>query len=263
MERPLVFVPTMGALHEGHLSLVRKAKRDTDIVVVSIFVNPLQFSPNEDFDNYPRLLSKDKVLARQSGVDILFVPYTDKMCTEELLSFVSVPHLEKKLCGLSRKGHFTGVTTIITKLLNIVLPNVLYLGQKDIQQVLVIKKMIRDLNNDVQVKVCPIVRDSYGLAMSSRNSGLSLVYRREATVLYSSLKEARRKIINGEKRNKKIVDFIRKNISNHSRGEIDYVVCVDSNSLEDLIVLDGKVLIAVAVKFDSIRLIDNIMVNAV
>ena len=255
------FIPTMGALHEGHLSLIKKARQQNDIVVLSIYVNPTQFGPKEDFNKYPRTLKDDKLLAETCGVDLLFLPNNDTMYTPEHEASVSLNGFTKTLCGKTRPGHFKGVTTVVSKLLNIVTPDTMYLGQKDAQQAVILKKMVADLNFDVKVIVCPILREKDGLAMSSRNVYLNDKYRRESTILYQSLKEARQKIKTGEKKSKKIIDLITKNILNHTHGKIDYIACVDAETLKDVTTLDGKTLIALAVKFGSTRLIDNIVVN--
>ncbi len=256
------FVPTMGALHEGHLSLIKKARQQNDIVILSIFVNPTQFAPHEDFEKYPRTLKEDKLLAEMCGVDLLFLPDTKIMYGSSPLTEVIVdPALTRTLCGKSRPTHFTGVATVVAKLLNIVTPDKMYLGQKDAQQAVVIKKMANDLNFDVKIITCPILREKDGLAMSSRNAYLNAKQRRESSLLYQSLKKARQKIKTGEKKSKKIIDFIRENILNHTHGKIDYIACVDADTLKEVKVLRGKVMVALAVKFGATRLIDNIIVN--
>lgn len=255
------FVPTMGALHDGHLSLIKKAREQNDIVVISIYVNPTQFSPSEDLKQYPRPLKQDKVLAEACGVNILFLPDDQTMYGKSPLTTVTVDQLTKTMEGKSRPTHFAGVTTIVAKLMNIVQPDKIYFGQKDAQQVIVIKKMAQDLHFDTKIVVCPIIREKDGLALSSRNTYLNDNHRRESVILYQSLKLARQKIKNGEKKSKIIVDFIRENILNHSHGKIDYIACVDAELLKDIKTLHGKVLIALAVKFGTTRLIDNIIVE--
>lgn len=193
--RSIGFVPTMGYLHEGHFSLMRTARAENDVVVVSIFVNPAQFGPGEDFQKYPRNLDWDSPMAEEAGTDILFCPSVEDMYPEGFSTYVEEIKLSKHLCGLSRPTHFRGVATVVLKLFNIVLPDIAYFGQKDAQQALIIKRMARDLNLLVKIKVLPIVRENDGLAMSSRNSYLSPEQRREATILYKALMEARRSLI--------------------------------------------------------------------
>lgn len=251
----------MGALHKGHLSLIQKARNHNDIVIVSIYVNPTQFGPREDLDRYPRPIQKDKALAQTAGTDIIFLPDNKTMYGATPLTTITVNQLTQTLCGKSRPRHFQGVTTVVCKLLNIVQPNKIYLGQKDAQQAVVIKKMIDDLKIDVKVITCPIIREHDGLALSSRNAYLTEKQRREAAILFQSLKSARQKIKNGEKKSKKIIDFLRENILNHSRSKVDYIACVDGESLKEQKTLHGKVLIALAIKFGKTRLIDNIIVE--
>ncbi len=253
------FVPTMGALHEGHLSLIRRCRRENDIVVLSIYVNPTQFAPGEDFDRYPRQEKKDKLLSRKEKVDIIFYPTDKEMYPDGYLTYVEVKKITECLCGLSRPGHFRGVTTVVSKLLNIVLPDVLYLGQKDAQQAVVLTRMVHDLNFPVKVKICPTVREPDGLAMSSRNSYLDPIQRQEAVALYASLRQAKRKVENGSRNASDIVSFIESYIRENTSADIDYIECVNVDSLERLDVVSGKVMIALAVKFGNTRLIDNII----
>lgn len=255
------FVPTMGALHDGHASLMRRCRRDNPLAVVSIFVNPKQFGPREDFRKYPRMEEADRILAKKAGVDILFCPSENEMYPDDHLTYIDVEKITKTLCGRSRPGHFRGVATVVGKLLNMVMPDVLYLGQKDAQQALIIKRMIRDLNFPVQVKVCPIVRDADGLALSSRNRYLTEKQRREAVILYQSLREAKKRIFEGERRAGKIAGMIRSRVTRNTSGRIDYVECVDAETLESLTRAGGKVMIALAVHFGKTRLIDNMIVN--
>ena len=250
------FVPTMGALHEGHLSLVRRAKVENDRVVVSIFVNPLQFGPKEDLKKYPRDLKKDAKLL--SGLcDFLFIPQKDQMYPSDFCSNVEVRGLGDILCGLSRRGHFAGVTTIITKLFNIVAPDNAYFGQKDAQQAVIIKKMVDDLNFPLKVHVLPIVREADGLAMSSRNIYLSDKERREAVVLYQALKSAERMVAKRERDTVKIrmvlVDFIKRVQS----ARIDYIDIVDVKSLSPVKSIDRAAMLLLAVYIGNTRLIDN------
>lgn len=253
------FVPTMGALHEGHLSLVRRARRENEVVVLSIFVNPAQFSPREDFKAYPRQEKEDKLLAKREKVDIIFYPSEHEMYPPGCLTHIDVDKIAGILCGKSRPGHFRGVATVVGKLLNSVMPDTVYFGQKDAQQAVVLKQMIRDLNFPVAVKVCPIVRGHDGLALSSRNLYLSDRQRREALVLSRGLKEAKKKIVSGERNAQKVIRTIRKKIAARSSGRIDYVACVDADTLEPLKKLKGNILIALAVYFGKTRLIDNIV----
>ncbi len=255
------FVPTMGALHEGHFSLMRRCRRDNPLAVVSIFVNPKQFGPKEDFRKYPRMEEADRILAKKAGVDILFCPSENEMYPDDHLTYIDVEKITNPLCGRSRPGHFRGVATVVGKLLNMVMPDVLYLGQKDAQQVIIIKRMIRDLNFPVQVKVCPIVRDADGLALSSRNRYLTEKQRREAVIVYQSLREAKKRILEGERRTGKIAGMIRSRVTRNTSGRIDYVECVDAETLESLTRAGGKVMIALAAHFGKTRLIDNMIVN--
>lgn len=268
------FVPTMGCFHEGHLSLMRQAKKESDIVVVSLFVNPNQFGPKEDFVKYPRDLKRDVVMSRSVGVDALFAPSVEEMYLEwkdiwhktggagrDLLTTVEVPGVSEGLCGASRPGHFRGVATVVANLLNIIQPNVMYLGQKDAQQVVVIKKMVVDLNYPVTVRVGKTVRESDGLAMSSRNSYLSPTERREAVSLSSALKRARYLVARGERDSRKIISETKKLLLEGTGASIEYILCVSATDFKPIRRIKGKVLIALAVRFSSVRLIDNIIVT--
>jgi pantoate--beta-alanine ligase len=257
--RRIGFVPTMGALHEGHLSLIRKCRRETDFAVVSVFVNPKQFGPGEDFAAYPRPEKKDILLAKKEKVDIIFCPSEKEMYPTSFLTSIRVDRITETLCGASRPGHFHGVTTVVGKLLNIVGPDALYLGQKDAQQAVVLKRMAADLNFPVAVKVCPIVREGDGLAMSSRNGYLTPRQRTEAPVLFESLRIARKKVFAGERSTAKITGLIRTHIEKHSSGKVDYIACVDADSLAPLKRIKGKVMVALAVKLGQTRLMDNII----
>ncbi len=256
------FVPTMGALHNGHRSLLRRCRRENDIVVLSIFVNPKQFAPKEDFAKYPRRERDDKKLAKKEKVDIMFLPSAKEMYPEGYLTYIAVERMTQVLCGRSRPGHFKGVTTVVGKLLNIVMPDVLYLGQKDAQQAAILTRMARDLNFPVLVKICPTVRESDGLAMSSRNQYLTARERKEATVLYRSLMEARQSVAAGNRSVKMIVGKIRSRIHRESSGKIDYVECVAADLFAPLKRIQGKTIIALAVRFGKTRLIDNTIVQA-
>lgn len=253
------FVPTMGALHEGHRSLIRRCRRENDLVVLSIFVNPAQFGPAEDFARYPREQKKDKKLAKEEKVDIIFCPSIKTMYPKGYLTYIDAGKLAESLCGRFRQGHFRGVATVVGKLLNIVAPDVLYLGQKDAQQAVVIRRMIRDLNLPVAVEVCPTVRDSDGLALSSRNRYLSQAQRTEAAVIYRALKEARARGRQGERDAHALVRRIRSKILSESSGTVEYAACVHADTLAPLKKIEGRILIAAAVRFGRTRLIDNII----
>ena len=250
-------VPTMGYLHEGHLSLVRAAKKHTDVVVMSIFINPIQFGPNEDFEKYPRDLKHDEELAREAGVDVIFYPSLKDMYPEGYATYVAVEKLTGNLCGESRPGHFRGVATVVTKLFNIVKPEVAYFGQKDMQQAMMIKKMASDLNMDIEVKIMPIVREKDGLAMSSRNMYLSDAERRDAAVLYQSLKNAEMLIKNGERDAGKVIKAVEDMIKAKQSARIEYVNLVDAGELKNIKMIAGEIALAVAVFFGNTRLIDN------
>ena len=255
------FTPTMGALHKGHLSLIRKSRRENDFTIVSIFVNPKQFGPKEDFKSYPRPEKKDILLANKEKVDIIFYPSEKEMYPTGFLTSINVETITGVLCGASRLEHFRGVTTVVGKLLNIVTPDVLYLGQKDAQQAVVIKQMTADLNFPAAIKICPIIREPDGLAMSSRNKHLTLHQRATAAVLFRSLKGAKISVLAGERNAIRIIRVIRAEIEKHSSGKIDYIACVNADSLLELKQLKGKVMIALAVRFGQTRLIDNIVFN--
>jgi len=255
------FVPTMGYLHEGHLSLVKSAKKHTDVVVMSIFVNPMQFGPKEDFEKYPKDLRRDEELARDAGVDVIFYPSLKDMYPEGYATYITVQNLTDALCGESRPGHFKGVATVVTKLFNIVKPDVAYFGQKDMQQALMVKKMAFDLNIDIDVKIMPIIREKDGLAMSSRNMHLSDIERKDAAILYQSLKYAENLIKQGERDARKIVKAVEDMIKQTPTARIDYVKAVDTKELKDIKVISGEIMIAVAVFFGQTRLIDNTIIT--
>ncbi len=265
--KTVVLIPTMGYLHYGHLSMAEAArKQDEDheeiYIVMSIFVNPLQFGPQEDFDKYPRNLGRDSSLAQEAGVDILFVPAIEEMYPErENLTQVSVSGLTNILCGLQRPGHFQGVTTVVAKLFNIVLPDVAYFGQKDYQQFVVIKQMVKDLNIPVKLIAAPTVREADGLAMSSRNSYLEAKERKQAPILYHSLLEGASLIASGEKRPEVVREKIRQKINKETSGKIEYVEILKADNLGPVDTLQGQVVIALAVHFGPTRLIDNILVE--
>jgi pantoate--beta-alanine ligase len=254
------FVPTMGYLHEGHLSLVKKAS-ECDIVVTSIFVNPTQFGENEDLDNYPKDFEKDKGLLEKKGVDVLFYPSVEEMYPETNLTWVEMFGLTDVLCGESRPTHFRGVTTIVSKLFNIVKPNKAYFGQKDYQQSLVIKKMVKDLNFDVKIITCPIVREEDGLAMSSRNTYLGVEERKGALSLNKSLEMAKELMYKGENSINVIKEKIIEFISRHEHTKIDYVEILNANNLKKIDKAEGRMVIALAVFVGKTRLIDNILIE--
>ena len=258
-KKTIGFVPTMGYLHEGHLSLIRRCRKDTDLTVLSIFVNPAQFSPDEDYRQYPRDKKRDEILAKKEKVDIIFYPSAKTMYPTGYLTYVVVEKITDRLCGRTRPGHFRGVCTVVAKLLNIVSPDAMYLGQKDFQQALVLKRMVRDLNFPTTIKVLPIVREPDGLAMSSRNRYLSPQQRREATVLYQSLKTARQAVRSGERDPGRIKTLIRQMIREKSSARIDYIECVEARTLATPKRLRGTTVIALAAWFGPARLIDNII----
>lgn len=251
------FVPTMGYLHEGHKSLIEKAFNENDRVVVSIFVNPIQFGPKEDLSSYPRDLEADSVLCENAGVDIIFYPDDSEMYFENFSTYVDINGLTEELCGKSRPVHFRGVCTVVAKLFNIIAADRAYFGEKDAQQLAIIKRMVRDLNFDIDIIGCPIVRELDGLAKSSRNIYLSEEERIVALILNKSLKMAKDLLINGEKNSERIREIIINNIRKEQSAEIDYVQVVDSLSMEEVVVVDKSVLVAIAVKIGKTRLIDN------
>jgi pantoate--beta-alanine ligase len=258
--RSIGFVPTMGFLHEGHLSLLRQARVETDLLVLSIFVNPLQFGAGEDFGDYPRDIERDANLAATTGCDIIFAPSAREMYPNDYATFVEVERLTSGLCGASRPGHFRGVATVVSKLFNLVTPDRAYFGQKDAQQAVVIRRMAQDLNMNLEIEVLPIVREADGLAMSSRNTYLTPAERKAATVLYRSLCLAEKSIAAGEKDADSIRRLIRAAINAEPLAEIDYIAIVDAENLHELDRIANRVLIALAVRFGKTRLIDNIMV---
>ncbi|TKJ37035.1 MAG: pantoate--beta-alanine ligase [Planctomycetes bacterium B3_Pla] len=260
--RKIGLVPTMGALHVGHISLIEAAVKDCDFVVVSIFVNPTQFGPDEDLDNYPRPFEADLEICRKAGVDVVFAPAPQQMYPAENLSWVTVEKLTEPLCGRGRPVHFRGVTTVCTKLFNIVAPDVAYFGQKDAQQAIVVRRMVADLNMSLEIVVCPTVRESNGLAVSSRNQYLSEQQKQDATNIYKSLQTCRRMIDAGVSESRQIIAEMRKMLQQVPSIEIEYVSIVDAETLESVDKIAGTVLVAVAVKIGSARLIDNILVDA-
>jgi pantoate--beta-alanine ligase len=259
--KSISLVPTMGYLHEGHASLIRAARKHTDVVVVSIFVNPVQFGPKEDFEKYPRDMKRDEALATTAGADIVFAPSAKDMYPDGYSTYVNVERLTDVLCGASRPGHFKGVATVVAKLFEIVRPEIAYFGQKDAQQAMVIKKMAADLNTGIEIKVLPIIRESDGLAMSSRNIYLSESERKDALVLHEALKKAEAMIKSGEREAKKIIRAMKELISAIPSAKADYISIVDITNLKGIKVLSGEVLVALAVFIGKTRLIDNILMK--
>jgi pantoate--beta-alanine ligase len=251
------FVPTMGYLHEGHLALVKQARIENSAVIVSIYVNPAQFGPREDFGAYPRELNRDLELLRGEGVDIVFVPSDDEMYPPEFSSWVDVEKVTERLEGTSRPGHFRGVATVVAKLFNIVQPTKAYFGQKDAQQAVIIKKMVADLNMGIEIVVVPTVRESDGLAMSSRNIYLSSGERQAATILFRALTLARQLSQGGEKDAGKIRRQMTSLIEKEPLAQIDYVSIADAETLEELNLIDHPALASLAVRIGKTRLIDN------
>ncbi|NTW05158.1 MAG: pantoate--beta-alanine ligase [Peptococcaceae bacterium] len=255
------FVPTMGYLHQGHLSLMQTATKDCEVVVASIFVNPTQFGPKEDFSEYPRDFVKDCRLLEAQGVDALFYPEVQEMYGDDFSTWVEVSGLGDSLCGKSRPGHFRGVATVVTKLFNIIQPDSAYFGQKDAQQSLVIKRMAQDLDLPVKVVIVPTVREKDGLAMSSRNVYLTPEQRAVAPVLYSSLQKAEQMVAEGEREIKKLESMVIDELAKHKDAEIDYVEIRSLPNLEKSDRLESFSLMALAVRFGQTRLIDNIILE--
>jgi len=254
------FVPTMGYFHEGHLSLMRRAKAECDLCVVSLFVNPTQFGPSEDFQRYPRDFARDAAMAESAGVDLLFAPEAEEMYPEGYQTYVDVLEVTRRLEGAARPGHFRGVATVCTKLFNIVQADRAYFGKKDYQQLKVIQRMVHDLNIPIEIVPCETVRESDGLAMSSRNVYLKPDERRAATVLYRALCAGRDAILAGERDGKKVKELVEKVIATEPLVKPEYVDVADAESLEPLTTLKGEVLISLAAHVGAARLIDNITV---
>jgi pantoate--beta-alanine ligase len=259
--RGVGFVPTMGALHAGHFSLVRAARSQSDVVVASIFVNPKQFGPNEDFAKYPRSLESDAKMLAAEKTDVLFCPSVEEMYPAGATAWVEVEGISDKLDGRSRPGHFRGVTTVVAKLFNIVLPDLAFFGQKDAAQAAIIRKMVRDLNFDVQIVVCPIVRESDGLAMSSRNAYLTAPERRWATVLYRSLQRVQALAADGERDAGRLASAGKQVISEEPAACLDYFEVISPDTLDPVADVSQGALVAVAAYVGSTRLIDNILLE--
>lgn len=252
-------VPTMGYLHEGHESLIKKARKENQRVVVSIFVNPIQFGPKEDFSTYPRDLEKDEILCKNAGCDLIFAPSALDMYCKDFCSYVTVNNLTEGLCGEKRPGHFNGVTTVVTKLFNIVTPNRAYFGQKDAQQLLVIKRMVRDLNFNIEIVPCEIIREEDGLAKSSRNTYLNTEERKAALILNKSLKKAKESIENGETNSTVVKNIISSILKTEALAKPDYIEIVSTETLKSIEEIKKDTLIAIAVYIGKTRLIDNII----
>jgi pantoate--beta-alanine ligase len=257
------FVPTMGALHAGHLSLMQRARQMCDVVVVSIFINPIQFGPNEDLDRYPRDLAHDAELCMSRGVDFIFAPLIDEVYPEDFSTYVIVEGLSDKLCGASREGHFRGVTTVVNKLFNVIKPQFAFFGRKDAQQVVIVRRMVEDLSIDTEVVVCPIVRDEDGLALSSRNAYLSAEERKAAPVLHRALEKAQVLYGAGERDAAVIQRAMEEVLATEPLARVDYLSIVDTRDLEPVQTLSDErtVLIALAAYVGKTRLIDNVVLN--
>lgn len=256
------FVPTMGYLHEGHQSLINKAVSENDKVVVSIFVNPMQFGPAEDLSSYPRDINRDAAICKAAGAALIFHPEDSEMYSDDFCTYVDMSGLTEGLCGRSRPGHFRGVCTVVSKLFNIVNCHRAYFGQKDAQQLAVIKRMVRDLNIDIEIVGCPIVRENDGLAKSSRNTYLNEKERQAALIISHSLRVGRKLLDEGERSSHNLIDAITDCINKESLAKIDYIEVVDALSLEKTAEINRSVLVAAAVFIGKTRLIDNFIFEA-
>jgi pantoate--beta-alanine ligase len=254
-------VPTMGAFHEGHLSLMQTAKQECDFVVVSLFVNPLQFGPGEDFNRYPRDLARDRAWAKSTGVDLLWTPDAHDIVPSDLATFVDVAKMTDRWEGAVRPGHFRGVATIVTKLFQIIKPDIAYFGQKDYQQTVVIRQLVRDLHFDLKMRVMPTVRETDGLAMSSRNQFLSPADRMAATVLYRALQHAKQLVKKGERHCHGLQKEVESLIKKEPRAEVSYIAFCHPETLEPVEQALGKTVLLLAVRVGQVRLIDNMMVG--
>jgi pantoate--beta-alanine ligase len=255
------FVPTMGYLHEGHLALAKRSIQENEFTVMSIFVNPTQFGPKEDFSKYPRDMARDCRMAEEAGIDMIFAPTVEEMYPSHYKSYIIVEDITEILCGASRPGHFKGVATVVAKLVNIIEADKAYFGQKDAQQAIVIQKMVKDLNMNVEIITCPIVREADGLAMSSRNVYLSPEQRKAALILSKTLFEAEELVENGETDKEKVVEYIKKRIMAEPLASIEYVEALDADTLEARGQFKCRMLVALAARFGTTRLIDNIIVE--
>ncbi len=259
-KKTIGFVPTMGALHAGHLALIKKARNECDIVVVSIFINPAQFGPSEDYDQYPRSLKTDRRLCEQAGVDFIFNPKSEDMYPTDFSFELRETWLSRGLCGDARPGHFDGVVLILTKLFNLIQPNIAYMGQKDYQQFLIVRKLAKDLNYSIKVKMVPTVRDNDGLALSSRNAYLSTEERAAAVKIYQALKGARHLVLSdGINSSRELLKFLRKEMKD-PLTEIEYIHIGSDYNLKKLKRVESKAVIAVAARVGTTRLIDNVIV---
>ncbi len=254
-------VPTMGYLHEGHASLIARASKENDRVVVSDFVNPIQFAPNEDLASYPRDIDRDAKVCEENGSDIIFHPTPEEMYHKDFSTFVDITGPSEELCGKSRPIHFRGVCTVVSKLFLIVAPDRAYFGQKDAQQLAVIKRMVRDLNFDIEIVGCPIIREADGLAKSSRNTYLSPEERKAAVILHKALEKGKELVLNGEKSAKVIIDTVTQVINSEPLAKIDYVQVVDFPNIKVVEDINGDILTAVAVYIGKTRLIDNFIIE--
>jgi pantoate--beta-alanine ligase len=255
--KTIAFVPTMGYLHEGHLALMREGRKHEDALIISIFVNPTQFGPAEDYETYPRDLNRDASLAESVGVNIIFAPEAEAMYDKAYQTYVDLEALPRHLCGPSRPDHFRGVATVVTKLFNIVKPHVAVFGEKDYQQLLIIRRMVRDLQFDIRIIGVPIVREADGLAMSSRNTHLSEDERRSALSLFESLQQARETVAQGVRDAGQLIHGASELIRSYPYTKIDYVTVCDPETLEDVDRVEGPTLMALAVRVGKTRLIDN------
>jgi pantoate--beta-alanine ligase len=260
-QKTIGLVPTMGALHKGHISLIQAAKQKCDYVVLSIFVNPTQFGPSEDFDKYPRPLEEDLEICEKEGVDLVFNPTIEQMYPEKNITWVNVEKLTDNLCGLFRPGHFRGVTTVCAKLFNIVTPDFAFFGQKDAQQSLVIKRMAADLNMPLEIVVCPTVREQDGLAVSSRNKYLNATEREDAAYIYKSLQKCTEMVDSGCRKTETIIAQMRNILEQKVSIRIEYINIVDEKTLENIEYIQDKALAAIAVRIGGTRLIDNIPID--
>lgn len=255
------FVPTMGALHRGHLSLIEAAAGRCDFVVVSIFVNPTQFGPSEDLDKYPKDIAADSKLCEDAGVDLIFAPAASEMYPDENVRWVTVEGLTENLCGRSRPDHFRGVTTVCAKLFDIVKSDIAFFGQKDAQQAVIIKRMVCDLNLPLEIEVCPTVREADGLALSSRNRYLTADERKDASLLYAGLKECEKCAFAGTTDAQKLISVMKSVINSSAAIKIDYIQIVDTETLRDIPAIAEKALVAVAARLGTTRLIDNLLID--
>ena len=259
--KKIAFVPTMGFLHEGHLHLIRQARTMGDVLIVSIFVNPIQFGPSEDFKQYPRDWDRDAHLCESGGADVIFAPIVEEMYPEGFQTMVSVPHLSQNLCGISRPTHFQGVATVVAKLFNCTRPHVALFGEKDFQQLAVIKRMVEDLNFEINVIGVPTVREAEGLAMSSRNTYLSAEERGSALSLSKALLKAQELFQSGERNARVLIDTAREIITREEGAAIDYIKICDTATLQDVDTITRPAVMALAVKIGKARLIDNVVLK--